>query len=128
MIDLARNNLNDGGGQYVEETFYYAGLAREALGERDRAINNLREAVNFNPNFTAAREKLDQPRSSGAAPRRSTTRSRLESITPKQIASGVFLFMGPAGFRTCNQQVMKPRRSAVELWTRLQSGQRDSNP
>ena len=60
MIDLARNNLNDGGGQYVEETFYYAGLAREALGERDRAINNLREAVNFNPNFTAAREKLDQ--------------------------------------------------------------------
>ena len=32
MIDLAQANLNDGGGQYVEETFYYGGLAREGWG------------------------------------------------------------------------------------------------
>ncbi len=59
VIELARNNQNDGGGHYVEETFYYAALAREALGETDRAINNLREVITFNPNFTPAREKLD---------------------------------------------------------------------
>lgn len=59
VIELARANLNDGGGHYVEETFYYAALAREALGETGRAIDNLREAVNLNPNFAPAREKLD---------------------------------------------------------------------
>ena len=60
VLDLARANLNDGGGHYVEETFYYAALAREALGDRDRAINNLYEAINLNPNFSPAREKLVQ--------------------------------------------------------------------
>ena len=35
-------------------------LAREALGDRDRAINNLYEAINLNPNFSPAREKLVQ--------------------------------------------------------------------
>lgn len=58
VLALARANQNDGGGHYVEETFYYAALAREAMGERDRAINNLREVVRFNPNFTAAQLKL----------------------------------------------------------------------
>jgi hypothetical protein len=57
-IELAQRNLNDGGGQYVEETFYYAGVAREGLGEKDRAIDNYRGAVTFNPNFTPARDAL----------------------------------------------------------------------
>ncbi len=56
MITLASAALNDGGGQYVEETFYYAGLARDGMGERDRAILNLDGAIAFNPNFTPARE------------------------------------------------------------------------
>jgi tetratricopeptide (TPR) repeat protein len=56
MIALAQNNLNDGGGQYVEETFYYGGLAREGLGETDRAISNYAAALAFNPNFTPALE------------------------------------------------------------------------
>jgi tetratricopeptide (TPR) repeat protein len=60
VIDLAQANLNDGGGQYVEETFYYGGLAREALGETDRAISNLDQAVFFNPNFTPAVEAREQ--------------------------------------------------------------------
>jgi tetratricopeptide (TPR) repeat protein len=54
MIALAQANLNDGGGQYVEETFYYAGLAREALGETERALDNFNSALYFNPNFTPA--------------------------------------------------------------------------
>lgn len=60
VIDLARANLNDGGGQYVEETYYYGGLAREALGERDRALDNLNGAISFNPNFAPAREARDR--------------------------------------------------------------------
>ena len=56
VIDVARANLDDGGGQYVEETYYYAGLARAAMGETERAISNLDGAISFNPNFTPARE------------------------------------------------------------------------
>ncbi len=60
MITLADANLNDGGGQYVEETFYYGGLAREGLGQIDRAINNFNGALTFNPNFTPARVERDK--------------------------------------------------------------------
>jgi len=58
-LDLARQNLNDGGGQYVEETFYYAGVAREALGETQRALDNYGQALSLNANYTAAREARD---------------------------------------------------------------------
>ncbi|MDX2162298.1 MAG: C39 family peptidase [bacterium] len=60
VIALAGATLNDGGGQYVEETYYYAALAREAMGERARAIDNLNAVIAFNPNFTAARTLRDQ--------------------------------------------------------------------
>lgn len=60
MLVLAQNNLNDGGGQYVEETYYYGGLAREAKGELARALDNYTFAATFNPNFTAAVEARDR--------------------------------------------------------------------
>ena len=59
MIAIAQNNLNDGGGHYVEETFYYGGLAREGLGEYERALSNYNAALAFNPNFTPAIEARD---------------------------------------------------------------------
>lgn len=59
MLTLADANLKDGGGQYVEETFYYGGLAREGLGQNDRALNNFNGAISFNPNFTPARIARD---------------------------------------------------------------------
>jgi tetratricopeptide (TPR) repeat protein len=68
MIALAQTNLNDGGGHFVEETFYYGGLAREGLGEYDRAISNYTAALNFNPNFTpaiVARDRLQEQLESG---------------------------------------------------------------
>ncbi len=40
----------------MEETYYYAALARAGMGETDRAILNLDGAISFNPNFTPARE------------------------------------------------------------------------
>jgi tetratricopeptide (TPR) repeat protein len=58
-LDLANRILNDGGGHYVEETFYYAGIAREAIGETDRAVTNYEAVLAFNPNFEPARERLE---------------------------------------------------------------------
>ncbi|MBK8027739.1 MAG: hypothetical protein IPK19_41750 [Chloroflexi bacterium] len=65
VIALARATLDDGGGQFVEETYYYGGLARQAKGETDRAIDNFNGAITFNPNFTPAREARDQLMSGG---------------------------------------------------------------
>jgi hypothetical protein len=59
VLTLAQSNLNDGGGQYVEETYYYGGLARQGLGETARALENFNAALAFNPNFTPAREARD---------------------------------------------------------------------
>jgi hypothetical protein len=68
ILDLARIQLNETGtSQYIEETYYYAGLAREGLGETDRALNNYLEAIRLNPNFAPALEARDalQARLSG---------------------------------------------------------------
>jgi len=59
MITLAQANLNDGGGQFVEETYYYGGLARWGKGEYDRAINNFNTALQFNQFFTPAQIARD---------------------------------------------------------------------
>ncbi|GAB4522883.1 MAG: hypothetical protein OHK0046_36060 [Anaerolineae bacterium] len=64
VITLASNTRSDGGGQYVEETFYYAGRAREGLGENSRAIENYQAVLAFNPNFEPARERLSALRGS----------------------------------------------------------------
>jgi len=54
MINIARQNQNDGGGHFVEETWYYLGMAREGRGENDLALQNYNAALTFNPNFTPA--------------------------------------------------------------------------
>ncbi|MCY3575187.1 MAG: C39 family peptidase [Chloroflexi bacterium] len=66
MLRIARQNQNDGGGQYVEETYYYLGLAREGRGELDKALQNYITALSFNPNFSPAREARDRLRAQGA--------------------------------------------------------------
>lgn len=60
MISIARQNQNDGGGHFVEETWYYLGLAREGRGETALALENFNAAINFNPNFTPAIEARDR--------------------------------------------------------------------
>jgi hypothetical protein len=60
MVMLAQALLNDGGGQLIEETYYYGGLARMGLGEIERARSNFDQAIFFNPNFTPARDALAQ--------------------------------------------------------------------
>ena len=56
MVSIARQNQNDGGGHYVEETWYYLGLAREGRGENNLALQNYNSAITFNPNFAPALE------------------------------------------------------------------------
>ncbi|RMG76402.1 MAG: hypothetical protein D6711_04000 [Chloroflexi bacterium] len=58
VLTLAREVI-DSSSDYVEEAYYYAGIAREALGETDRAIANYNRVLSFNPNFEAARERRD---------------------------------------------------------------------
>jgi len=61
-LTLASSILNDGGGQYVEETFFYAAQAREGMGETERALDNYRQAAFLNPNYheaVAARDRLE---------------------------------------------------------------------
>ncbi|MCY4064095.1 MAG: C39 family peptidase [Chloroflexi bacterium] len=60
MIRIARQNQNDGGGQYVEETYYYLGMAREGRGEVSKALQNYDIALTFNPNFSPAREAKER--------------------------------------------------------------------
>ena len=59
-LQLTAANLNDGGGHWVEETFYYAAVAREEQGDTVRALENYRQAAFLNPNFIAAREARDR--------------------------------------------------------------------
>jgi tetratricopeptide (TPR) repeat protein len=56
MIRISRQNQNDGGGHFVEETWYYLGLAREGRAENNLALENFNAALNFNPNYTPAQE------------------------------------------------------------------------
>ncbi|HKZ83401.1 MAG TPA: tetratricopeptide repeat protein [Anaerolineae bacterium] len=43
---------------YVEELWYYRGLVRQARGEPDAAREQFRQALHYNPNFTAAADAL----------------------------------------------------------------------
>ncbi|MDE2853045.1 MAG: C39 family peptidase [Chloroflexota bacterium] len=60
MIRIARQNQNDGGGHYVEETYYYLGMAREGRGEIQKALENYDVTLSFNPNFSPAREAKER--------------------------------------------------------------------
>ncbi len=68
VIALAQVNLATTVDEHpIEETYYYAGLARAALGEIDRAVSNYQQALRINPNFTPAREALSALQPSAAS-------------------------------------------------------------
>jgi tetratricopeptide (TPR) repeat protein len=60
VLELVQYNLatTPDGEHPIEETYYYAGLARAAQGDTERAVLNLQQAVFLNPNFAPAREAL----------------------------------------------------------------------
>ena len=58
MINLATTTLAAMSEPILEESYYWRGLARAALGDRAGAIADLEEAVRLNPNFRAAWAQL----------------------------------------------------------------------
>jgi len=58
VINLAGTTLTHVDKPVLEETYYWRGLAREALGNRDEAIVDLKRAANLNPHSTDALEQL----------------------------------------------------------------------
>ena len=59
VINLANTTLNAMQEPTLEESLYWRGLARLALGETDNAIADLQEAVRINPNFWAGWQQLE---------------------------------------------------------------------
>jgi hypothetical protein len=59
VLDLAKIQLDEPGtSQYIEETYFYAGQAREGLGETERALVNYNTALELDKNFTPAQEAV----------------------------------------------------------------------
>ena len=56
ILTLAGTTLKDR--PYFEESFYYQGLAQEALAEVDAARASFQKAADFNPTFQPARDAL----------------------------------------------------------------------
>jgi hypothetical protein len=61
VINLANTTLYDTISEPVlEESFYWRGLAKEALGDSQGAIEDYRQSVRLNPNFAAGWEQLNR--------------------------------------------------------------------
>lgn len=61
VINLANYTLNETIAEpTLEESIYWRGLAREALGEIDNAIADFRETVRLNPNFGPGLAQLER--------------------------------------------------------------------
>lgn len=60
VVVLADATLETQGGQNVEETYYYKGLAQAALGDVAGARNSLERSIALNPNFSRAAEALNE--------------------------------------------------------------------
>lgn len=61
VIDLANWTLIETISEpLIEESFYWRGLAREALGDIQGATDDMRQSVNLNPNFTPGWAELNR--------------------------------------------------------------------
>ncbi len=66
VVNLANTTFSWVGQPVLEESYYWRGLAYEALGNLERALVDLKKAAQLNPNFQLPREQLqrlgiDQP-------------------------------------------------------------------
>ena len=66
VIRLA-NSVDQSSGYYVEEAWYYRGLAYAAKGDAQRAISDFQRVLNFNHNYTPAQEALSAVQSGAFA-------------------------------------------------------------
>jgi tetratricopeptide (TPR) repeat protein len=66
VINLAHSTLINVDKPVLEETYYWRGMARAALGDREGAIEDLTRANTLNPNSTPAGLALQQMSSAGS--------------------------------------------------------------
>jgi tetratricopeptide (TPR) repeat protein len=60
VIDLANTTFFALGEYTLEESFYWRGKAKLALGDMNGALFDLKKAVELNPQFTPAHEELEK--------------------------------------------------------------------
>ena len=60
VINLAQTALVNVDKPVLEETYYWRGMAKEALGDRQGAIDDLNRAYTLNPNSTPAAQELQR--------------------------------------------------------------------
>jgi hypothetical protein len=58
VLNLAHTTLASLIEPTLEEAYYWAGMARQALGDSERALENMQIALELNPNYVAARQQL----------------------------------------------------------------------
>jgi tetratricopeptide (TPR) repeat protein len=58
VINLAKTTLSSVDQPVLEETYYWRGMAKAALGDREGALKDLNRAFSLNPNSTPAGEEL----------------------------------------------------------------------
>jgi len=58
VLNLANTTLAWVGQPVLEESYYWRGMAYEALGETNRAISDFKKSATINPNYAAPREEL----------------------------------------------------------------------
>lgn len=68
VINLAHSTLVNVDKPVLEETYYWRGMAKAALGDREGAIEDLTRAYNLNPHSTPAGEELQRLSSAGINP------------------------------------------------------------
>jgi tetratricopeptide (TPR) repeat protein len=66
VINLAYATLVNVDKPVLEETYYWRGMAKEALGDRNGAIEDLNLAYSLNPNSTPAGEQIQRITAFGA--------------------------------------------------------------
>ncbi len=58
VIDLAKFAIDSANIPAIEESYYWRGMAEQALGQRDSAIADYRNALNWHPGFALAKDAL----------------------------------------------------------------------
>jgi tetratricopeptide (TPR) repeat protein len=68
VINLAQSTLVNVDKPVLEETYYWRGMAKAALGDRQGAIEDLQRAYALNPNSTPAGVELERLNTTGSSP------------------------------------------------------------
>lgn len=65
VISLASTTLAAMSKPVLEESFYWRALSKEALGDVQGAVSDLRESLNLNPNFSPGKTQLERLQGGG---------------------------------------------------------------